>query len=84
MIYVSFVDDTLQLSADCFNRYTDFLVNEVAPDGSVVHLNDDRAPKRDAVPKVSFPSRLCSNELIVLSSPSSHGRIITLANIFSQ
>ena len=36
------------------HRYTDFLVNEIAPDGSVVHLTDDEAPIFKAIAKVSF------------------------------
>ncbi|KAL3427084.1 tRNA pseudouridine synthase d [Phlyctema vagabunda] len=31
-------------------RYTDFLVNEIEPDGTVVHLTDDKAPKIQAAP----------------------------------
>lgn len=34
-------------------RYTDFLVNEIAPDGTVVHLTDDRAPNQSAAAKQS-------------------------------
>ncbi|RDW70150.1 hypothetical protein BP5796_08547 [Coleophoma crateriformis] len=32
-------------------RYTDFLVNEITPEGTVVHLTDDRAPKFSQLPK---------------------------------
>jgi hypothetical protein len=35
-------------------RYTDFLVNEIAPDGSIVHLTDDAAPKFKDVTKASI------------------------------
>ncbi|KAH8821740.1 putative Multisubstrate pseudouridine synthase 7 [Xylogone sp. PMI_703] len=37
-------------------RYTDFLVNEIMPDGTIAHLTDDRAPSdisRDQVKQVS-------------------------------
>ena len=37
-------------------RYTDFLVNEIALDGTVLHLKDDRAPNFAAAAKVSVPS----------------------------
>lgn len=36
------------------DRYTDFQVNEIMPDGTVAHLTDDRAPVVKAAPKVSF------------------------------
>ena len=33
-------------------RYTDFIVNEVAPDGTVVRLTTDKAPKSRPAAKV--------------------------------
>jgi hypothetical protein len=33
-------------------RYTDFIVNEIALDGSVIHLTNDKAPNFKAIVKV--------------------------------
>ncbi|KAG0648526.1 tRNA pseudouridine(13) synthase [Hyphodiscus hymeniophilus] len=40
---ILFVFERLRLMRE--HRYTDFLVNEIAPNGTVVHLADDKAPK---------------------------------------
>lgn len=40
------------LAADIYFRYTDFIVNEIAPGGTVVHLTNDKAPKFKPTPKV--------------------------------
>jgi hypothetical protein len=42
------------LASDIYFRYTDFIVNEIAPGGTVVHLTNDRAPKFKPTPKVSL------------------------------
>jgi hypothetical protein len=39
-------------------RYTDFIVNEIALDGTVIHLTTDKAPKFRAVANVSPPNCL--------------------------
>lgn len=39
--YIMFALPPLIISA----RYTDFIVNEIAPDGTVVHLATDKVPK---------------------------------------
>jgi hypothetical protein len=53
------------------SRYTDFLVNEIALDGTVVHLTDDRAPNFKATSRVSFTSCLSSfDEIIVDDIPT--------------
>ena len=36
-------------------RYTDFIVNEIAPDGTVVHLTTDQVPRFKPTVKVSSP-----------------------------
>lgn len=48
-----FIDSVWTL-ADGNDRYTDFLVNEIAPDGTVVHLTDDKVPKFKDVKKASL------------------------------
>lgn len=47
------IDWMLRAFTDILYRYTDFQVHEMTPNGEVVHLTDDQAPKRAPV-KVSL------------------------------
>jgi hypothetical protein len=40
------------LTTDMTTRYTDFIVNEIALDGTVVHLTTDKAPNFRPAAKV--------------------------------
>jgi hypothetical protein len=43
--FLGSIDANEMDSTNIRNRYTDFLVNEITPDGVVAHLTDDKIPK---------------------------------------
>jgi hypothetical protein len=51
-------------------RYTDFIVNEIALDGTVIHLTSDRAPKFKPVAKVSSLDRSPSYDAEIMMRKS--------------